>query len=787
MRSLDKKLIRDLRRMWAQVLAIAAVIAAGIATLILASGAYNSLYETRDAYYERHRFADVFANLKRAPKELLARIREIPGVVAAEPRIVKLAIAEIEGLAEPASAIAISRPDHGEPRLNTLYLRRGRLPEPGRVDQVTVNESFAKAHRFDIGSTFKVILNGRKREVTIVGIALSPEYIYALGPGDLMPDDRRFAVIWMSEKGLAGLFDLEGAFNEVSLKLLKGASEADVIARLDSLLARYGGAGAFGRKDQQSHAFLDAELRQLAAMARIVPPIFLAVSAFLINMTLMRLVSLEREQIGLLKALGYAGREIAWHYAKLVLAISALGTLAGCTVGYQLGNGLTRLYGDFFHFPFLIFERDPAIYVIAALVAALAAIIGAMRAVGGVVFLPPAVAMQAPVPQRYKRVLSKRGLEIAGFSQLTVMALRHIVRRPVRAALTGLGIALAVSLLITAFFTLDSVEHLIDVTFFRTDRQDATLNFSEVRPDNVVQDVRRLPGVMRAEPFRAVAVRLRKGHRFRQLSIVGKPKDMELSRILDSHLQPVRLPSEGLVVSERVAEVLRVSRGDIVEVDVLEGRRRTLHVPVVDIVKMYFGLAVYMDIEALGRVMQEGRVVSGVHIAYDASRSVALYRAIKNTPVVTSVGLQRVALTRFRETIAQNINIMTSVYIALSMIIAFGVVYNSARVQLSERARELASLRVMGFTRLEVSRVLVTELVLLTLLAQPFGWWIGQFFAWLTVEGFSSDLYRIPFVIERATYARATLVVLVAAVVSILIVRSRVDRLDLIGVLKTRE
>lgn len=785
MHMLDRKLLRDLRRMWAQMLAIALVMASGVATFVMASGAYHSLDETRSAYYLRYRFADVFAQLRRAPKSVIGPLQAITGVAAAEPRISQLALLDVEGLVEPATARVLSTPDFAPPSLNRVHLREGRLPEWGRTEEVTINDGFAAAHKLHVGGTFKALLNGRKREVKVVGIALSPEFIYALGPGDLMPDDRRFAVLWMSEKALAALFDLEGAFNAVSLKLLPGASEAEVIRQVDDILARYGGTGAQGRKDQLSHAFLDAELRQLDALRRVMPPIFLLVSAFLINMTLSRMIALEREQIGLLKALGYGPLPIAAHYVKFVLVVTAVGILIGFLAGAWLGQGITELYGQFFHFPFLIFRHDADIYAIAALVTALAAVVGALRAVQDVLALAPAVAMQPPAPPRYKRMFGGwKSPQL--LSQLTVMPLRHIARKPLRAAATCLGISLGVALLVTALLSFDSVEMMIDVAFFRTDRQHATLTFIEEKHEQALGVVARLPAVLRAEPFRTVAVEMVNGPRKRQLSIIGKPRNMELSRVLDRDFAPIPMPPSGFVINERVAELLDLRRGDVVEVKFLEGHRGTRNIVVSDVIKGYFGLTAYMDLAALDAVMLGPRL-SGVHIAYDESRQGALFAAIKSTPGIGSIGLQRNALMRFRETIAQNINYSVTVYVALAVIIAFGVVYNSARIQLSEHARELASLRVLGFTNGEVSRVLLTELALLTLLALPVGWVVGYGFGWLLIQAFSSDLYRVPFTIERATYAKASLVVLLAASASAFIVRRRIDRLDLIAVLKTRD
>lgn len=785
--ALDRKLVRDLMRIWPQALAIALVLASGVATLILAIGAYRSLEETRRLYYAEHGFADVFATVTRAPRWVEARIQELPGVAVAEARIAKHAILDIAGMTEPATGLAQSLPDHKASALNRPYLRAGRLPEAGAAGEVMVNEAFATAHAMRIGDGFHAILNGRKRHLTIVGIALSPEHIYAIGPGDLMPDYRRFAVMWMSLTALEAAFNLDGAFNAVSLKLAAGAREAEVIERVDGVLARYGGAGAHGRSDQISHAFLDAELQQLAALARVIPPVFLLVSAFLLNMTLQRMISLEREQIGLIKAIGYTNAAIGAHYAKMVGLIAVVGIVIGFAAGTRFGEGLTRLYGKFFQFPFLVFERDGDLYVVAAGLTLAAALAGALRATLGALALPPAVAMRPPAPMRYTRLPGEtRGL-YAHLSQMTMMSLRNMARFPLRAAMTGLGLALSVALLIVSLFAFDAVEAMIDATFFRSQRQHAALNFQDDAASRVAADVGHLPGVMRVEAFRSARARLKNGNLSRRVALTGKPEGTLLTRQLDLDLKPIAVPEAGLVINRRLATVLGLRRGDLAEVELLEGRRGTRFVRIVDVIESYIGLVALMRIDRLNELLDEGPVVSGVDIAYDRAAEAQLFREIKRTPRVASIELQRSALSRFRATLAENINMMTSIYIGLAVVVAFGVVYNSARIQLSERARDLASLRVLGFHRSEVARVLFTELALLTILAQPFGWLIGYWLGWITVQSFSSDLYTTPFIIETATYAKASLVTIAAAAASALAVRKRIDALDLVAVLKTRE
>ena len=786
MSMLDRKLLRDVRRLWAQVLAIAFVIGGGVATLILAVGSYRSLDETRTAYYERYRFADVFAVVNRAPRTLVDQVAEIPGVAAVEARIAKFALLDIPNYPEPATAQVISLPDIGEPKLNLLYMRLGRTPEPGREDEVVVNEPFAKAHGFGIGSHFSAILNGRKRDLVIVGTALSPEFIYTIGPGDLMPDDRRFAIIWMSEKALEGAYNLDGAFSSISVKLLRHASEREVITRLDALLDRYGGRAAYGRKDQTSHAWIDHELDMLKNMSRTLTPIFLLVSAFLVNLTLSRLVALEREQVGLLKALGYRNGAIAFHYTKFVIVIVTVGVAIGGFAGTWLGVYVTRMFGDYFRFPFLVFVTSPDLYLIAAGLSLLAAIIGAVHALRDVVKLAPAVAMQPPAPPQFRRMLPAFRIDRL-VPQPIVMMLRNLVHHPIRAAFTVIGMASATAILVVSMFVYDTMESLVDVTYFMADRQDATISFTEKRSSDVTLQVARLPGVIRAEPYREVPVRVRFGSVERRVLVSGRLRDADLNRIIDVGLRPVILPETGLVISSMLAQILGAGVGDSIEVDLLDGARRTVSLPVTALVEDYFGIRGMMDSEALARLMRERPVVNSVNLSFDQNRRDAFYAAIKNMPAVSGLGLQRVSLANFRQTIALLVTTMASIYTGLAAVIAFGVIYNSARISLSERARELASLRVLGFTAAEVLWILLLELALLTLLAQPPGWAMGYGLSWFMKTQLAGELMRVRLVVTSATYVYASAIIIVAAIISGLVVRERINRFDLVAVLKTRD
>ncbi|HEX6975377.1 MAG TPA: FtsX-like permease family protein [Vicinamibacterales bacterium] len=787
MRPLDRKLARDIWSLKGQALAISLVIAAGVAMFVMYLNVFQSLRLTQQAYYERYRFGDVFAGLTRAPLGLIDRVRAIPGVARAEARVVVDVNLDVPGLTEPATArlIGIDLPAH--PSLNDVFLRKGRFPAFDASDEVLVSEAFAEARGLNPGDRVGATINGRRRDLDIVGIALSPEYVYSIRPAELVPDDARFGVFWMHGRDLAAAFDMEGGFNNISLTLLPGASEADVIARLDRLLEIYGGLGAIPRSLQTSHWYLDNELRQLQSVGLILPIVFLIVAAFLLNVVLTRIVSVQREQIAALKALGYMNRELGWHYTKLSLVIGAAGAVIGTAGGVWMGRGMITIYNNFFRFPSLEFHVAPDIVAWGVIVSFAAASLGALNAVRRAVSLPPAEAMRPEPPARYRHSLLERAGLARWLSAPVRMILRNLGRHPVRTATSVIGIAASIAMLILGTFFMDSIGVLMDTQFFSIQRQDATVSFVLPASSRALHELRRLPGVLHVEPMRAVPARIRAAQRSRIVSIQGLVPRPELNRIVDVHGGVLALPPDGLVLSLKLAEVLGATIGDVVVVDVLDGRRPTRYVRVTGIVEEYMGTAAYMDIDALRRLADEGSSLSGAFLRVDSKQVDALYRRLKDTPMVAGVSLKRSAIESFQNTLADTFYVMIFFNLLFSSIIAGGVVYNAARVSLSERSRELASLRVLGFTRGEISFILLGELASVTLMAIPVGLIAGYLCAGIMVTAFETELYRFPLVVSVRTFAYAACSVLVAAAVSGLAVRRQLDHLDLVAVLKTRE
>lgn len=786
MRALDRKMLRDLRRIWAQTLAIALVLGCGIMMLVGMQMTKRTLEGTQSAYYDRYRFADVFVSVTRAPRALVDVAATIDGVAQAEGRIGFQAVLDLDGLDEPASGRVVSLAPTG-PALNLPLVRRGRLPDPSHSAEVALNEPFAQANNLTPGTRFLAVLNGQRRELVVTGWVLTPEFVYTIAPGSMMPDNRRFGLIFMTEAAAEAAIDMGGAVNEIALRLTRGADERAVIDALDRLLDPYGGSGAYGRDRQMSHAFLNGELQQLGVLATFLPPVFLVVAAFLVNMVLGRLIKMERTQIGLLKAVGYGTFDIAWHYLKLAILIGAVGVVLGLLLGLWVGEWMIGLYGEFFRFPSVL--RDPAadIMILSAALGMATAALGGIRAVWDSVRLPPAEAMSPPAPPSFSRGWLDRAIAALRVRQTSMMILRSILRWPGRAAITVFGVISSVAMLVASYFMFDAVEMMADTMFTLSNRQDVTLVLNAPAPERAVLDALALPGVRQAEGGYSMPARLVHGHRSRLSAVQAHFPDESLSRLIDDDGRVVDLPAEGLVLPERLAAALDLRVGDTLRVEMLAPPRESLDLPVAAIIAQGMGQEAHITAAALFEAMRIAPQVSHVHLRIRPESRPALNAAIKTTPAVAGLTDWAEVRRQFDATLSANLVTMMAVQTLVGLMTGIGVVYNAARIQVSERSHELASLRVLGFSRFEVGYVLVGEMMLLTLLAIPLGWVAGRFLAESMITAMSTDLMSVPFVITRRTYALAGAAVFIASLLAVLQVRRRLDRVELATALKARE
>jgi len=788
-KTLDRKLFRDLRRVRGQAIAIGLIILCGVASWVTVLIAYRGLTGTRDAYYREYRLADLFATVKKAPTAVADRLEKVPGVRSVRSRIVFEVTIDLPAVPEPCFGRVLSLPDRRRRVINDIHLAKGRWFEGDGNRETIVGDRFAKVHRLGIGDRIQVIMNNRKEALTIVGTALSPEYVYMIrGAGEILPDPAHFTVLWLSRSFAESAFDFKDAANEFVAMLDPRVPERQVIEDVDRVLDRYGGWGAYGRKDQISNRYLSDEIEGLKGTATMVPTVFLGVAAFVLHMLLGRLVRTQRTQIAVFRAFGYSTRTIAWHYVKLSLLISSAGAVIGTAVGAAMSRSLLEEYGRFYQFPMLRFRLEPMVIVSGVGVSMFFAVLGAQQAARRAARLKPADGMRPEAPGIFRRTPIERWAFLwrrIGF--VWRMVVRSVARAKLRAAFTVGGVALSTSIILLALFSGDSMDEMIAFDSEKVNLQDIRVTFSSDRGTAALYEIRSLPGVRAAEPELIVPVKLVNGRREKTSAILGMPAEGRLRRVLDADANELAKPTHGLLLTRKLAEILGVAAGDELEVRVLEGKKAVLRLPVEGTVDEYLGAAAYADLGVLSRWIGEEEAMNSVRILADASREEELTRTLKGLPAVQSVTVKKQSVEVFRETLAASMGIMTGVLSLFSGVIAFGVIYNASRIALAEKERTLASLRVLGFTRREVAAVLSNENFLLTAVAIPLGLGLGALFCLALAHFYNTDLYRFPVVFRIETLAITAALIVTFTIVANLAVRRRLNRLNLVEALKSRE
>ena len=770
-----------------QVLANALLVACGVSVAVMALSAQASLKSTQADYYGRTRFGDVFAYAKRAPVSTAMALSRIDGVAAVDARAMHRGLMRLPGAPRPALATLIALPRTPALALDQLVIMQGREPDPSRSDEVLALKTFLDAARLRLGDPVTLVVNGRQMRFKIVGSALSPEYVYAPAPGSMLPDDAHNAVFWGAPQVVERATGLGGAFSAVALKLSPGAQEAAVLGAVDTVLAPYGGPPAIGRADQVSHKFQADRITRFGLIAWVIPPVFLLVAASLVHLVLSRLVESEREQIGLLKAFGYDDRTAAANYLRMAMVVGLIGALAGALMGLWMAHAVTGVLSEYMRFPQMTVRFSWSAFAVTSAVSIAAAAIGSGLAVRRALALAPATAMRPPAPTVYRRGGVERlpGWEV--LDQPTRMIVRNIERYPARAGLTLTGLAVSLSLIIGSQFLFGSFDEVLDQAYFRARHWTDFVAFVEQRDAGVTASLKRLPGVIAAEPVRYAAVRVRRAGREADAYVQGIATDARLSNPLDTIDRPIPLKGRGLIVSTPLARRLDLLPGDTVELEVSEGRRPRATLPVSAVARDYAGLALYMDRRELGRLMGEADLANGAELLLAADQRPAFYAAITRAPMVAGVASRLDAVVAYRTTMMRTMTVEMSFFAGFAAAIAFGVAFNISRIALAERARDLATLRVLGFHRRECVYILLGELFALALAAGPIGVLGGWSLAQALAAAFRAQDMTFPVLITARAYGVALLAYLAAIGLAALLVGQRVRTLDLVSALKTRE
>jgi len=788
LRPLDRKLVRDVWRLKWQVLAIALLVACGVSVTTMAYSAQKALTSAQDRFYEQTRFADVFATVRRAPLSRITELERIDGVTVVDPRLVEGGLMDVPGLTRPVLVRLISLPTNSGPELNGLRLTEGRTPDPRRPDEVVALKTFLDAAGVTLGERLSAVVGGRIIAFQVVGAALSPEYVFTPSGGSFMPDDAHQAVLWAPRSTVERAGGSTGAFTAVSFKVAVGASTPAVLQAVDRILEPYGGQFAFGRDEHPSHAFIKAELKELSTSAAILPPVFLIVAAALVHLVISRVVDAEREQIGLLKAFGYGNLQAALPYVQFAVLIGVLGIVGGGLSGAWLSSAVVERYHEYFRFPELHAAMDWSAFALASAASLTVLVAGSLSATRRAFALSPAAAMSPPRPATYRWGLIDRLVPGRAIDQASRMIIRNLERFPARAAFACLGMAASLALLMGTQFVFGSLDQVLELTYFRLQRWSDSVAFADVRAGRAAAaELQRLPGVYASEPVRVTAVRIEANGHDERTRIIALEPDALLARPLDASGRPAAYQGPGIVLSQALADRLRITPGSLARLTIPEGRGPSVDLRVTGLANDFSGDAIYMSRPMLNHLLAEGDVANAAHLLVASDRRRDFYTALQRIPQVISAGSRDDTVASWRRALIEAFRVSMTFYVGFAGAIAFGVAYNMSRVTLSERARDLATLRVLGFRRRECAYILLGELMVLALAALPLGLVGGHELARGLVTAYARDELRLPFTLTAESYAVSLTAYVAAVALAAAIVGRRIWGLDMVAVLKTRE
>ncbi len=790
MKVLDKKLFRGIIGARGQTIAVAMVVLCGTASYIALAAAHRNLLLTRDTYYTEYEFADFEVMLERAPLTAALKLENLPGVRRVQGRIVEEVTLDLVGQEEPRIGRIISLPDRHEGVLNDIHLASGRYFDGEGANEVIISTTFADANHLTIGDRFKALIDNKKHSLRIIGTALSPEYVYMIrNAQEVVPNPERFGILWVSQSFAEMAFDMTGACNNI-VGLVNAPDDLDeMLDRADRRLDPYGVFATVKREDQISHRFLSDEIKGLEVSARITPAIFLGIAALILMVMLNRMVRQERTQIGLLKASGYSNTAITSHYVKYALIITLIGCLGGCVVGQWLANAMIRMYVQFYKFPILRSRIYPDILARSMGIAIAFAIVGAVGAARKAAKIHPAMAMRPQTPKYAHRTALERATFIWRRLSFTwKMIIRNISRYRVRAGITAFGVMVSSGIMLIGFFSMDAVGYMLSFQYREIQKEDVKIALESERDRGALRDIARFDAVRRAEPLLQYPFKVSSEWRTKDVGIIGLTPGSQLMTLLDDQERPIVLGERGLVLSEKVAEDLGVKAGSVVTLKPLMGRvTKEVRVPVRQVARQYFGIGAYMDLEALSRILDEPFAMNAALVRTDPGAARKLSRDLKDIPGVAAVEIKEDTYANILATMAESMNISNSILAVFAGVIAFAIIYNATIVSLAERQRELASLRVMGFTAPEVASILYNENFLLSGLGLLLGFPFGLAMCKLLVKAYDTELYRMPFHIERRTLLLTGVLTIAFVILANLAARRKINRLDMVEVLKARE
>ena len=792
MTALNRKLCRDIWHNRYLILAVSAIIAVGIGCFVGMMSAANNLEYARSNYYSSCRLADFWIDLKKAPVEEVRRLARISGISEIRERIQFQVLLDLPDAKKPVSAFLLSMPDKKSPIINNIILRKGTYFTNSRANEVIVSEKFAEARRIEPGDTITAVLNNQRKELIVVGIAISAEFVYVVSPGSMIDEPGSYGLLFVKRSFAEDIFGFNSACNSVVGLLAPEVRQhpKEIIEELSDKLSGYGVFVGLSRSEQFSPMVLDGEMKQLTNMAYIFPLFFLVVAALILNVLMTRLAEQQRTIIGTLKSIGYRNRDVMSHFMKFATTTGVIGGVLGCVLGYWFGDVTTKMYVEYFTFPQLTSKFYPELLLIALFVSVLFSILGTIKGVRQIMRLEPAEAMRQAAPPAGGSVLLERvqwfwtSLD-AGWQ----MILRGLLRNKGRTFIAIISAAMGSSIVVLAFGFVDSMDEMVSLQFDSVLQSDYHLSFSRELSLSAFDEIHRLPGVTHAEPVLNVPCTFKMRNHSKRGGIIGIMRDGELTAPLNGKGESVSLPSAGLLMTNRLMDQLEVTAGDYVEIIPVKGERDVKEMTVIEGIDSMLGLAVYADYHWLNRVLGQQNIINEVrvlatHSSDGKKQFLEKIKAMPNLENLTDLGEQKKALYK---QLNGAMRVSAIIMIVFAGVIFFGAILNGTLIAISERSREMATFRAMGYFDKEIGRLFLRENLVNNLIGSFIGLPLGYWMLNASMKGFVSDAYSFPAVLSSYSYMYTMVLAILFVFVSQIVVMKNLKKQNWVEALSLKE
>ncbi|BCZ44916.1 ABC transporter permease [Clostridium gelidum] len=787
MNILFRNLLRDIKKSKGQFISILIIVVLGVTFYTAINSAFKNLSNSSSEYYSEYRLADIWVDLYSAPMGIKEKVDSIPNVKTATGRIIK--DASINILEENATLRFITLPDIKKDIVNDVVIKSGRYFSEDDSNQCLLDEDFFKANNLNLGEYIYPIISGNKVKLKIVGCVKSPEFVYTLkDASEIMADNKRFGIIYIKQSFGEAIFDFKGSINNLSIQISNGSDVKTVKDDVKKALKNYGVKNVIDREEQTSSKMISEKIKGLKSMGGTFPVIFFMVASVIIYIMMGRMVESQRTQIGVLKAVGFTNMQVLAYYMSYSAMIALIGSFIGSILGTYMGASMTKLYNQYFNLPLGGIKIYSEFVIPAFILTLFFCLFAGYHSCKAIFKIMPSEAMRQKSPESGKKIVIERiNLIWINISYLGKIIVRNLFRYKKRALLTSLGVIFSSAILLVALSMGDSMDFMIQQQYGNIQNYDIKVKFSKLMSIEDLNNIKNITHIKELEPVLETGVEISNGWKHKDVGFTAQIKEPQMYKVEDKSGNAISLPQNGILISEKLANTLGIKVNDSVNIKFYFPGKEKKEMVVKGIIVQYLGLSTYTSMDNLNSILGEGTIASSAVLKLDNTNAENEVKdKLRNMPNVMSVDSKTDSLNALLKTMGA-MQASIGVYIMLAGILLIAVLYNIATINIFERQRELATLKVLGFSNNEVKKLIFNENYIIVIFGMivglPFGKWLGA----SLMASSSTDAYTIPYVVEFKTYIIAIILTLLFTAITNLTLMRKIKALDMIEVLKNKE